>query len=280
MRQIRGRREFLQVAAAGAAACCGLGTVGASGQSATAGKPKFELGLASYTLRKFDLAKTIQMTRQVGLKHIALKDFHLPLDSSVEKIRSAADQVRSADLDLYGVGVIYMKDADQVNRAFEYAKTAGVKVIVGVPEHSLLPLVNDKVKEYDIQVAIHNHGPGDKTYPLPGSAYERIKDLDKRIGLCNDIGHTTRSGLDVAETILQFADRLHDVHFKDVSSADAKGGCVEMGRGVIDVPFVIRALVKIGYAGIAAFEYEKDSDDPLAGLAESVGYARGVMATI
>lgn len=280
MRQIRGRREFLQIAAAGAAACCGLGTVGASGPSATAGKPKFELGLASYTLRKFDLAKTIQMTRQVGLKHIALKDFHLPLDSSVEKIRSAADQVRSADLDLYGVGVIYMKDADQVNRAFEYAKTAGVKVIVGVPEHSLLPLVNDKVKEYDIQVAIHNHGPGDKTYPLPGSAYERIKDLDKRIGLCNDIGHTTRSGLDVAETILQFADRLHDVHFKDVSSADAKGGCVEMGRGVIDVPFVIRALVKIGYAGIAAFEYEKDSDDPLAGLAESVGYARGVMATI
>ena len=280
MTQIQGRREFLQVAATGAVACCGLVTGKVSGQSATTGKPEFELGLASYTLRKFDLAKTIEMTKRVGLKHIALKDFHLPLDSSVEQIRSAADQVRSAGLNLYGVGVIYMKDADQVNRAFEYAKAAGVKVIIGVPGHDLLPLVNDKVKEYDIKVAIHNHGPGDKTYPLPSSAYERIKDLDPRIGLCNDIGHTTRAGQDVAETILQFGDRLHDVHFKDVSSADAKGGCVEMGRGVIDIPFAIRALVKIGYTGIAAFEYEKDSDDPLAGLAESVGYARGVMATI
>jgi len=280
MRQIRSRREFLQVAAMGAAACCTVGCATATGQSSPAPKPKFELGLASYTLRKFDLAKTIELTGRVGLKHIALKDMHLPLDSSVEQIRLAAEQVRQAGLDLYGAGVIYMKTADEVSRAFDYAKTAGVRVIIGVPQHDLLPLVDKKVKEYDIKVAIHNHGPGDKTYPLPSSAYEKIRDLDPRIGLCNDIGHTTRSGLDAAESILQFPDRLHDVHFKDVSAADPKGGCVEMGRGVIDVPKVIRALVKIGYAGFASFEYEKDADDPLAGLAESVGYARGVMAAM
>ncbi len=280
MTQIRGRREFLQAAAMGAAACCGLGTTAASAQPSPVGKPKFELGLASYSLRKFDLAKTIELTKRVGLKHIALKDFHLPLNSSVEQIRAAAEQVRKAGLDLYGVGVIYMKNADEVTRAFNYAKEAGVRVIIGVPGHDLLPLVDEKVKEYDIKVAIHNHGPGDKTYPLPSSAYEKVKDLDKRIGLCNDIGHTTRSGLDAADSIIQFGDRLHDVHFKDVSSADAKGGCVEMGRGVIDVPKVMRALVKINYTGIAAFEYEKDADDPVPGLAESVGYARGVMAAL
>ncbi len=280
MKQIRGRREFLQVTAMGAAACCGLGCATASGQASPAGKPRFELGLASYSLRKFDLAKTIEMTKRVGLKHIALKDMHLPLDSSVEQIRSAAAQVRQAGLDLYGVGVIYMKSADEVNRAFNYAKEAGVRVIIGVPQHDLLPLVDQKVKEYDIKVAIHNHGPGDKTYPVPSSVYEKVKDLDKRIGLCNDIGHTTRSGVDAAESIIEFGDRLHDVHFKDVSLADPKGGCVEMGRGVIDVPKVMRALVKINYTGFASFEYEKDADDPLAGLAESVGYARGVMAAI
>jgi len=280
MTHIRGRREFLQAATVGAAAWCGLGTAATSAQQSPIGKPKFELGLASYSLRKFDLAKTVELTKRVGLKHIALKDMHLPLTSSVEQIREAAAQVRQAGLDLYGAGVIYMKNADEVRRAFEYAKTAGIKVIIGVPGHELLPLVDEKVKEYDIKVAIHNHGPGDKTYPLPSSAYEKIKDLDKRIGLCNDIGHTTRSGLDAADSILQFPDRLHDVHFKDVSAADPKGGCVEMGRGVIDVPKVVRALVQIGYAGIASFEYEKDADDPLAGLAESVGYARGVMATL
>ncbi|MEN6425362.1 MAG: TIM barrel protein [Phycisphaerales bacterium] len=280
MMQIRDRREFLQAATVGAAAWCGLGTAAASAQQSPTGKPKFELGLASYSLRKFDLAKTIELTRRVGLKHIALKDMHLPLTSSVEHIREAAAQVRQAGLDLYGGGVIYMKTPDEVSRAFDYAKAAGMKVIIGVPGHDLLPLVDEKVKEYDIKVAIHNHGPGDKTYPLPSSAYERIKDLDKRIGLCNDIGHTTRSGLDAADSITQFGDRLYDVHFKDVSAADPKGGCVEMGRGVIDVPKVMRALVQINYTGFASFEYEKDADDPVPGLAESVGYARGVMATL
>ncbi len=280
MRQIRGRREFLQVAAAGAAVCCGLETVTGAAQQETAGKPKFELGLASYTLRKFDLTKTIEMTKRVGLKHIALKDFHLAMNSTPEQIRAAAAQVRDAGLDLYGGGVIYMKNEDQVNQAFDYAKEAGMRVIIGVPEHNLLPLVDKKVKEYDIKVAIHNHGPGDKVYPLPSSVYEKIKDLDPRIGLCNDIGHTARSGLDPAASILEFADRLHDLHIKDVSAANAKGGGVEMGRGVIDIPSVMRALVKINYTGFASFEYEKDENDPMPGLAESVGYARGVMATI
>jgi len=280
MRQIRGRREFLQVAALGAAACCGLEAGCASAQPAATGKPKFELGLASYTFRKFDLDKTLAMTRRVGLKHIAFKDFHLPMNSTPEQIQAAAAKARDAGLDLYGGGVIYMKNEAEVNRAFEYAKTAGMRVIIGVPEHTLLPLVDKKVKEYDIKVAIHNHGPGDKVYPLPSSVYEKVKDLDPRIGLCNDIGHTVRSGLDPAATIIEFGDRLFDVHIKDENAATAKGSPVELGRGVIDIPSVMRALVKIGYAGCVSFEYEKDENDPLPGLAESVGYARGVMATI
>lgn len=280
MGQIQGRREFLQVAAAGAAVCCGLGTVAVASPQPAAGKPKFELGLASYTLRKFDLAKTIELTRRVGLKHIALKDFHLPMNSSIEQIQAAAAQVREAGLDLYGGGVIYMKTEAQVNQAFDYAKAAGMRIIIGVPEHNLLPLVDKKVKEYDIKVAIHNHGPGDKVYPLPSSVYEKIKDLDPRIGLCNDIGHTMRSGIDPAASIIEFADRMIDFHIKDVSAANAKGGAVEMGRGVIDIPQVMRTLVKIDYAGIVSFEYEKDADDPVPGLAESVGYARGVLAAI
>lgn len=281
MGQIRGRREFLQVAAAGAAACCGLATGCASAQPVKTDKPRFELGLASYTLRKFDLAKTIELTKRVGLKHIALKDVHLAMNSTPEQIQAAAAKVRDAGLDLYGCGVVYMADEAAVNRAFEYAKAGGMKVIIGVPQKpELLPLLDKKVKEYDIKVAIHNHGPGDKLFPLPSDVYAKVKDLDPRIGLCNDIGHTLRAGGDLIASILDFGDRLHDIHFKDVSAANPKGGAVEMGRGVIDIPAVMRALVKIGYAGIASFEYEKDADDPVPGLAESVGYARGVMATI
>ncbi len=274
------RRRFLQAAGIGAVASL-AGASSSLGQvRGQAGKQQFKLGLASYTLRKFNLDDTLEMTKRVGLKYICFKSFHLPLDSTPAQIRDVVTKVKEAGLILYGGGVISMRNEDQVNNAFDYAKAAGMKVIIGVPAPELLPLVNKKVKQYDIKVAIHNHGPGDKVYPTPASAYERVKDLDKRIGLCNDIGHTIRVGSDPIASAKKYADRLLDVHMKDVTEATPKGSNVEVGRGVIDIPKFLKMLIKIKYSGIVSFEYEKDADDPLAGLAESVGYVRGVLAAI
>ncbi len=274
------RRHFLRIAGIGAVAslagaCSSVGQV-----RGRAGKQRFKLGLASYTLRKFSLDDTLAMTKRVGLKYICFKSFHLPLDSTPAQIRDVVTKVKEAGLILYGGGVISMKTEDEVQNAFDYARAAGMKVIIGVPAPELLPLVNKKVKQYDIKVAIHNHGPGDKIYPTPASAYERIKDLDKRIGLCNDIGHTIRIGSDPIASARKYADRLLDVHIKDVTEATPKGSNVEVGRGVIDIPKFLKMLIKIKYSGIVSFEYEKDADDPLAGLAESVGYVKGVLAAI
>ncbi|MBW7988460.1 MAG: sugar phosphate isomerase/epimerase [Planctomycetes bacterium] len=277
----KNRRQFIKIASIGAAVSL-TGVRSSLGQvrGAQAGKQQFKLGLASYTLRKFNLDDTLAMTKRVGLKYICFKSMHLPLDSTPAQIRSVVAKVKEAGLILYGGGVISMKNEAQVHQAFDYAKAAGMKVIIGVPAPELLPLVNKKVRQYDIKVAIHNHGPGDKLYPIPARAIERIKDLDKRIGLCHDIGHTIRVGSDPIASSRKFADRLLDVHIKDVSEATAKGHGVEIGRGVIDIPKFLKMLVKIKYSGIVSFEYEKDADDPMAGLAESVGYVRGVLAAI
>ena len=274
------RRQFLQVISVGAVASLSK-TTNSLSQVRSPGKEtkkSLKLGLASYTLRKFSLERTLAETTRLDLKYISLKDFHLPLKSTPAECQKAAEQVRKASIELYGGGVIYMRNEAEVHQGFDYAKAAGMKIIIGVPEHQLLPLVNKKVQEYDIKLAIHNHGPTDKVYPTPASAYELIKDLDKRIGLCNDIGHTMRAGVDPAESIEKFADRLLDVHIKDVTQATKNGRTVEIGRGVIDIPKVIKTLLKIEYQGIVAFEYEKDADDPFSGLAESVGYVRGVLA--
>ncbi len=283
MMEKHSRRGFLGVTAAAAAGA--FGTSATASQSvlsrpSAGAKPKFSLGLASYTLRNFKLDDVLSMTRRVGLKHIAFKSMHLPLDASPEEIRAVAAKTRQTGLDLYGCGVVYMNKEGEVNQAFEYARLAGMKVIIGVPAPDLLGLVERKVKQYDILVAIHNHGPGDKVYPLPQSVYDKVKTLDVRIGLCMDIGHTQRMGLDPAEETRKYADRLHDVHIKDVSAATAAGSCVEMGRGVIDIPKFLATLIDVKYAGKVSFEYEKDANDPLAGLAESVGYARGVLDTL
>jgi inosose dehydratase len=276
------RRQFLQVAGITAAASLTKSTDSlAQGQQAGASAGKsLNLGLASYTLRKFSLDRTLEETARLGLKYIALKSYHLPLESTQAECEKVAEKVKKAGMELYGGGVIYMRNEAEVHRAFDYAKAAGMKVIIGAPEHELLPLVNKKVQEYDIKLAIHNHGPGDKNYPTPASACELIKDLDKRVGLCNDIGHTMRAGIEPAESVERFADRLLDVHIKDVSEATRKGHTVEIGRGVIDIPKVIKTLLKIEYRGVASFEYEKDEDDPFVGLAESVGYVRGVLAAV
>jgi sugar phosphate isomerase/epimerase len=170
-----------------------------------------------------------------------------------------------------------MKTAQEVDAAFVYAKAAGLETIIGVPNHEFLPQVNELVKKHNIKLAIHNHGPGDDLYRSPNNVFDKIKDLDKRIGLCIDIGHVVRIGEDPIPMIKKYKDRLYDMHMKDVNKVAEDGTPVEIGRGVIDIPGVIGALKQIGYTNQVAIEYEKDGDDPVPGLCESVGYLRGVM---
>jgi len=290
MTEKQSRRKFLQTATITAASMAGMDICTGQNQipavkeptqlGTPADKKQLKLGLASYTLRKFGLDEVVSMTKRVGIKYICLKDVHLRMESSPDEIKKAAAKIKDAGLEFYGCGVIYMNSESEVNRAFEYAKCAGVATIVGAPKPELLKMVDEKVREYNIRIAVHNHGPGDKIYPTSAVAYEKIKGLDERIGLCMDVGHEQRAGITPSESAAKFADRLLDVHIKDVSEASEQGHTVEMGRGVIDISGFIRTLLKTGYAGIVSFEYEKDEKDPLAGLAESVGYVKGVLAAI
>jgi inosose dehydratase len=278
------RREFVNRGAAAAAAfATSPGLRRFDGREVPpGGKPRhaFALGVASYTFREFSLEAALAMTARVGLARISLKDIHLPLESPDPAIAAAVRRIRDARIVPYGCGVVYMKTQAEVERAFAYAKTGGMEIIIGVPDHGLLPLAEKMIQASGIKLAVHNHGPGDPLYPTPQSVYDRVKGLDPRLGLCLDIGHSLRSGVDPAEAAEACADRLLDVHLKDVTAASREGGPVEMGRGVLDIPRFLRALVKIGYAGTASFEYEKDGEDPLPGLSESVGYVRGALAVL
>jgi sugar phosphate isomerase/epimerase len=239
-----------------------------------------KLGVASYTFRKFDLDKAIAQTKRAGLTHFCIKSMHLAMDAKPADIKAAVQKITDAGLVAYGCGVVGMTNEAQITQGFEYAKAGGFKVIVIAPTSAMLPLINEKVKQYDVQVAIHNHGPGDKNFPTPESAYEQIKSLDRRMGLCIDIGHTIRIGANLVESIEKYADRLFDVHIKDVSEASPKGHCIQIGRGVIDIPAFLRTIVKVKYSGSLSYEYEIDDNDPLPGLCESVGYTKGVLAAL
>lgn len=245
----------------------------------TAGNP-LDLGIASYSFRNYDLDKTINMTRRLGIPNLALKSMHMPLEMSDDEIKQVKKKINDAGISLYGAGVIYMNNEEEVKNAFRYAKVAGLSVIIGVPKHELLDITEQQVKATGIKLAIHNHGPGDEVYPSPESIYEKVKDRDARIGICLDIGHTERIGLNPAAEAKKYFSRLLDVHIKDVDKSTAEGDTVEIGRGVIDIPAFLKVLIDRKYSGVVSFEYEKDPDDILPGIAESIGYVRGVIKTL
>ena len=238
----------------------------------------FRLAVAGYSFAKLNLEKSLAIMKKTGVSLLGVKDFHLPLNSSKEIIDETLAKMKSFGVEPYGVGPIYMKSEAAVDQAFAYARSVGVNLLVGVPDIQYLPYVEKKVKEYNIKLAIHNHGPDLPLYSSPEDVWKEIKGLDPRIGFCLDIAHTARLGLDPVEACIKYKDRIYDFHIWDVDKPEKAGWCVEAGRGIIDFPRFFKTLRDQKYTGTCSLEYGKDMDDPLAGIAESIGYFNGVLA--
>jgi sugar phosphate isomerase/epimerase len=238
----------------------------------------FRLGMAGWSFHKFNLDKTLETLQRADVKYLCIKDFHLPLNSTDEEIQAFHKKLAESDVTGYGVGPIYMKTKEEVDNAFDYAKRVGVKLIVGVPNYELLPYVSDKVAEYDMQYAIHLHGPDIALYPDADDVWENVKDLDPRMGMCLDIGHDRRNGKDPVADLEKYQSRVFDIHLKDVTDATKLGYSVEVGRGILDIPGFVRMLRKVKYTGVVSLEHERNMDNPFMGIAESIGYFRGVVA--
>ena len=273
------RRRFLQKASSalvlGAAAPV-LASQNVSNNPTQASGDLFRLGMAGYTFVNFKLDQALEMMRKVDVHYLCIKDFHLPLNSTEEQIAAFHETLKKSDVTGYAVGPIYMKTTQEIDNGFEYAKKVGVKLIIGVPNEDLLPYIDKKVKEYDMRYAIHIHGPDIKIWPSASSVINAVSNLDARIGLCFDMGHDKRNGDDPIADLKKYANRIFDIHLKNVTAASKEGKTCEVGRGIIDIPAFVKMLRKIKYSGTCSLEYEKDMKDPLAGIAESVGYFKGV----
>jgi len=239
---------------------------------------RFRIGMAGFTFANFDLDKTLETMQRCDVHYLCIKDFHLPLKSTGEEIAAFHAKLKSKGVTGYAVGPIYMKTEEEIDRAFEYARKVGVKLIVGVPEYELLTYVDKKVKEYDFHYAIHLHGPDIAKFQDADDVWNHVKDLDPRIGMCLDIGHDTRNGKDPVADLKKYSKRVFDIHIKDVTGTTKLGYSLEVGRGVIDIPAFVKMLRKVGYTGVCSLEHEKDMKDPFMGIAESIGYFRGVIA--
>jgi sugar phosphate isomerase/epimerase len=276
------RRHFLDTLAVSAAGLAVAPAVRGMAQAAprAAAPSPVHLGVASYTFRNFTRAQMIGYLAQLNVSDLNCKDIkdHLPTDPALEA--AAVADYAAAAIKLHAVGAIYfLKDEDADIRAkFEYAKRAGVQVIVaGDPTPATLPRVERFVKEYDIRIAIHNHGPEDKLWASPLDILKAIKPYDARIGCCIDVGHTVRAGTDVVAAIHEVGPRLFNMHMKDLTDFNDKASQVAVGDGKMPVRRIFEALIATNYRGFVDLEYEVHGDDPMPGVTRSLAYLRGVL---
>ena len=236
------------------------------------------MGAATYSLRGLKVEEAIEAINRVDLKFASIKDVHLRLEAPQSWRHAVARKFKEAKITLASCGVINLPNDDaKLKAAFDYAKDIAVPVIVCSPDPEALPALDKLVKQYDVKLAIHNHGPTDTKYPSPYDAMKLAEKYDPRIGLCIDVGHTAKTGKDPAQAVRDLRERLYDVHLKDVQNPQQRGPEVELGRGHLDIREILQALRDIKFAYHVGIEHEKDPKDPVPGLAESAGYAKGVM---
>jgi sugar phosphate isomerase/epimerase len=238
------------------------------------------LGVASYSLRKFSRTQAIEMVKALHTPYVNLKSVHLPYELPPEELVAARREIEAAGLQIVGGGTItFGKDTDEdVRRYFDYAKAAGMPVMVATADPGILPRVERFAKQYDIKVAIHNHGPEDKRFPSPYDVLKHVRTMDPRMGLCIDIGHTVRTGTDVVRAIADAGPRLLDMHAKDLRDLKVKESQCIVGEGVMPIAEIFQQLQAMRFAGYVNLEYEIDADDPLPGMKQSFAYMRGVLA--
>ncbi|HVU26029.1 MAG TPA: sugar phosphate isomerase/epimerase [Opitutus sp.] len=259
-----------------------------SSSAATPGSPTgrthgIDLGVASISLKDLSVADAAAVLAQLAIRHVSIFRTHANFEKGTpDECRAAAAGFRAAGVEPSTTSVVYLtNDAAAMRRAFENVRAAGLALMTCSPSPDALPLAEKFVKEYDIRLAIHNHGPEDKTYPSPYQPWELIQSLDPRIGLCIDVGHSMRAGVDPVEAIHRCRSRLYDLHLKDsLAAVGAKDIPAIVGRGHMPIAAILAALIEVKYAGVTAFEYEVGAGNPAVGLAESVGYVRGRLAAM
>lgn len=278
MSSVTSRRSFLGGAAAAAAAPAAVSAAAAPTMEAHHwGDVK--LAVATYSLRKFSRSQAIDIVKSLGVKYLNIKSFHMPYYLSDEELKAARAEFEKAGLQIAAGGNISLKGDtnDELEPYFKYAKAAGMPVMVCAPKHSNLPLIEKLAVRYDVKMAIHNHGPEDRFYPAASDVMKRVKDMDPRMGLCVDVGHTVRTGADILEEIDVAWDRIYDFHVKDLADFSDKRSQVPVGEGKMPVSAIFHMLKERKYSGVVGLEFEIDADAPQLGMAKSFAYMRGVL---
>ena len=290
------KRMLMGLAVFGCALMSGAAYVKPESPSIRKSSLPYKLGFAGYTFNKLDADATLAILKRIDCHYLCIKPNFIDYMKGAEApIAEFKAKCAAAGVECLGAGPLYFTDEASARKIFEFAKVYGMKTVVVVPygvkpgakdqwganrfeSDEMLDVLDRLVKEFDICAAIHNHGPDTPTlFPTAEAAIARIGNRDRRIGVCLDVGHERRAGLDPVAFIRKHGERIYDVHLKNIKIDPVQNYAKEGPRGELDIAGILTALAEVGYKGVCHIEYEKDFEDNLAEVAESFGYYRGVM---
>jgi sugar phosphate isomerase/epimerase len=229
-----------------------------------------KLGLQTWTCRNMTFDQIVEFSVRHHLKYVQFTGTQLnPADPKEETLRKKA-VLDQKGIVPYTMGVMGTSlDKEENRRLFELARLMGMKLIVVEPmEQSQWDDLEALVKEYDIRLAIHNHGTG-TVYGDPATVKKVLARRDPRIGVCLDIGWVTAAGFDAAKVFKEYgAERVFDMHFKD-KKIEAHGDekvviDTEPGRGDANYKDLFAAMKQTGWSGVMAIETDSKAfaEDP------------------
>ena len=176
-------------------------------------------------------------------------------------------------LHLVNYGVVGLNNDEKVNRiVFDFARDMGIETIVSEPPDEAWDLIEKLCDEYKINVAIHNH-PRPSHYWNPDKVAETIKGRSKYIGVCADIGHWLRSGVNPLDALKKLDGRIISLHFKDLNEFGNKEAYdLPWGLGVANIPEILNELKRQNFKGVFSIEYEHNWTSSLPEIQQCVTF--------
>lgn len=234
------------------------------------------MGIQSYSLRAFSADEALKIIQEdLDLDYVEMFREHFPITTDKAAISAMKAKLKAHDLTLTAHGVqAFTADHAKNEDFFKFAAAAGFKNLSADPTPDSFDSLEKLVKQYDLRIAIHNHGPGHR-YDKVTDCLKAVEGRDTRIGFCADLGHFIRSGEDPVKLLLAMKGRVWGVHLKDFDAPkkDAKG--VVLGKGLLDVAGVFKALKSIEFPadGALSLEYEENPKHPIGEIQECIAVA-------
>jgi inosose dehydratase len=268
------RRTFLRQATLGAAGVTLAPLLASAADGDKSPYGPFKMGLQSYSLRSFKVEQALEHTKNLGLHYWEAYNAHVPLTADSAQVSAIREKLKAADVRLLAHGVNGFGTNREANRRiFEGAKALGIQTISADPQKEALAQLEELVEEFQINIAIHNHGPGSR-YDKLQQVVDAVKDRHKRIGACVDTGHFLRSREDPVRVVETLGPRVYGVHLKDVKDATR---FTILGQGDLDLVGLLKVLRTLKFDQVMALEYEENPQNPIPDIQECLAAVRAAV---